>query len=317
MRRSSLALAGLGAITLGSALWGATAERTRFQLRRETLPVLDAGSDPISVLHLSDLHMAPWHSSAISWIRALADTQPDLVIGTGDFLGHPEGLSALTEALMPLAGIPGVVTHGSNDHMAPRWKNPLTYLMAPSSRGGGEGTPLDFAGLLRLYTEVLGWNDINNAAVRMALKGSTLDFVGIGDAHHGLDDVGKLPGIVESLREQEGETTRPHHSITTIGVTHAPYRRVLDAFVTQGAEAIFAGHTHGGQVCFPGGRALTTNCDLPLDQASGVSVWRHASRSSFLEVSAGLGTSIYAPLRLFCPPEAVLVTLVGEDIGYA
>jgi predicted MPP superfamily phosphohydrolase len=56
---------------------------------------------------------------------------------------------------------------------------------------------------------------------------------------------------------------------------------------------------------------------LPLDQASGVTTWRHAGRSSYLEVSAGLGTSIYAPIRLFCPPEAVLVTLVGDDIGYA
>jgi predicted MPP superfamily phosphohydrolase len=80
---------------------------------------------------------------------------------------------------------------------------------------------------------------------------------------------------------------------------------------------IFAGHTHGGQVCLPGGRALTTNCDLPTSQASGLSQWGHAGRSSYLNVSAGLGTSIYAPVRLFCPPEAVLVSLVGEDIGYA
>jgi predicted MPP superfamily phosphohydrolase len=51
--------------------------------------------------------------------------------------------------------------------------------------------------------------------------------------------------------------------------------------------------------------------------ASGVHVWTHATKASYLQVSAGLGTSIYAPIRLFCPPEAVLVTLVGDDIGYA
>ena len=317
MRRSSLALAGLGATALVGALWGVTAERTRFQLRRETVPILDAGSDPIKILHLSDLHVAPWNTSAISWIRALAESEPDLVVGTGDFFGHPESLSAITEALLPLAGIPGVVTHGSNDRVAPQWKNPLAYLLAPSTPGASEGIPLDFAGLTHLYTEVLGWKDIDNSAVRVSINGSTLDFVGVGDAHHGLDDLDNLPGTVEALRESEEGRSRPHHSITTIGVTHAPYRRVLDAFVTQGAEAIFAGHTHGGQVCLPGGHALTTNCDLPLDQASGLSIWRHAQRSSYLEVSAGLGTSIYAPVRLFCPPEAVLVTLVGDDGGYA
>jgi predicted MPP superfamily phosphohydrolase len=92
---------------------------------------------------------------------------------------------------------------------------------------------------------------------------------------------------------------------------------VLDALVTHGSQVIFAGHTHGGQVCLPGGRALTTNSDLPTSQARGLSQWAHAGRQSYLNVSAGLGTSIYAPIRLFCPPEAVLVTLVAGDIDYA
>ena len=311
-------LAGLGALATGVAAWGALIERTNFRLRSEVMPILDAGSDPIKVLHLSDLHMAPWHSSTIAWVRELAELEPDLIIGTGDFLGHRDGLSALAEALLPLAGIPGVITHGSNDRVAPRWKNPLGYLLGPSQSGGEPGEVLDFDGLCSLYTDTLGWSDINNAATRMQLKNSTLDFVGIGDAHHGEDELGQLPRLVETLQEQDDALqAKAHRSITTVGVTHAPYRRVLDAFVTNGCEAIFAGHTHGGQVCLPGGHALTTNCDLPNAQASGLSIWRHASRSSYLEVSAGLGTSIYAPIRIFCPPEAVLVTLVGDDIDYA
>jgi uncharacterized protein len=108
----------------------------------------------------------------------------------------------------------------------------------------------------------------------------------------------------------------------TLGVTHAPYRRVLDAFVTYGADAIFAGHTHGGQVRIPGLPALVTNCDIPRDQAQGLSSWTHAGRSAWLNVSAGIGTSIYAPVRFACPPEAVLVTLIAsdqtaDDIGYS
>jgi predicted MPP superfamily phosphohydrolase len=38
-------------------------------------------------------------------------------------------------------------------------------------------------------------------------------------------------------------------------------------------------------------------------------VWRKGPRSAFLEVSAGLGTSIFAPVRFACPPEAVIITL--------
>jgi predicted MPP superfamily phosphohydrolase len=60
-----------------------------------------------------------------------------------------------------------------------------------------------------------------------------------------------------------------------------------------------------------------TNCDLPRSQASGLSLWKHAMRSSYLNVSAGLGTSIYAPVRFACRPEAVLLTLTADDFGYS
>jgi uncharacterized protein len=316
MSKSGLALAATGALALGVGAYGAVVEKNRFVLRHEQAPILDPGSKPIRVLHLSDIHMAPWHTGAISWIRALRDLEPDLIVGTGDFLGHEKGLAALTEALLPFAGIPGVVTHGSNDRIAPRFVNPLKYLFGPS-QVSHHSTPLDFDGLLHLYTSVLGWSDIDNATARLTINGSTLDLVGVGDAHQNLDLTHAIPELLDALRESTDHAGGPHTSVTTIGVTHAPYRRVLDAFVTNGSEIIFAGHTHGGQVCLPGGHALTTNCDLPLDQAGGLSTWRHAQRSSYLHVSRGLGTSMWAPVRLFCPPEAVLVTLVGEDIGYA
>jgi predicted MPP superfamily phosphohydrolase len=305
-------LVGLGASMMVAAAYGALVEKTRFWVRHEQVPILDPGSAPIRILHLSDIHMAPWNKTAVAWISAQSELEPDLIVGTGDFLGHPDGLSALTQALTPLAGIPGVVTHGSNDRVAPRFKNPFAYLVRPSQFSDKPGTPLDFAGLEHLYTVGLGWVDIDNGATRVTINGSTLDFIGVGDAHHGDDKLSALPAIVEGLKESEDEG-ESHSSITTIGVTHAPYRRVLDALITHGCELVFAGHTHGGQVCLPGGRALTTNCDLPRAQASGLSQWWHAKRASFLNVSAGLGTSIYAPIRLFCPPEAVLVTLVAND----
>jgi predicted MPP superfamily phosphohydrolase len=73
-----------------------------------------------------------------------------------------------------------------------------------------------------------------------------------------------------------------------------------------GFPLLVAGHTHGGQVCVPGYGALVTNCDLPRRMASGL----HRYRTSWLHVSAGLGTSPTAPVRFACPPEATLLTLV-------
>ena len=85
---------------------------------------------------------------------------------------------------------------------------------------------------------------------------------------------------------------------------------MLNSFVNHGAQLVLAGHTHGGQVCVPGFGALVTNCDIPRKQVRGLSVWQHGLRSAYLNVSAGLGTSIYAPVRFACPPEATLLTLV-------
>jgi uncharacterized protein len=98
-----------------------------------------------------------------------------------------------------------------------------------------------------------------------------------------------------------------------LGVTHAPYHRVTDAMASDGCSLVLAGHTHGGQLCVPGWGALVTNCDLAPGRAKGLSP--HAcdtegSVATWLHVSAGLGTSPYAPIRFACPPEATLLTLL-------
>ena len=99
----------------------------------------------------------------------------------------------------------------------------------------------------------------------------------------------------------------------TIGVTHAPYQRVLDAMTADGAGLVLAGHTHGGQVCVPFLGALVTNCDLPRRYAKGLHRWTGADGGDpWLHVSAGVGTSPYARIRFACPPEATLLTLVAR-----
>lgn len=308
-------LAALGAVALGALAWGSLVERNRFTLRRETLPVLEAGARPLTVLHLSDFHMAPWQRDKREWIRNLADFEPDLIVNTGDNLGHAAGIDAVAEALEPFRGVPGVFVNGSNDYYAPTAKNPLSYFAGPTTVRP-DPVSLDTERLEAVF-ESLGWLSLNNTARAMSIKGSRLEFVGVNDAHVGWDRLSSIPGAMDEMRENVGWRDTPGPEPVTVALTHAPYQRVLNSFVNYGADVIFAGHTHGGQVCVPGVGALVTNCDLPRQQASGLSLWHHARNTAYLNVSAGLGTAIYAPVRFACPPEAVLVTFTGSEFGYS
>ncbi len=295
------ATAGLGAFAYGTAV-----ERKRYTLRTATVPVLPPGAADIRVLHLSDLHMAPWQRDKQAWVRALARFAPHLIVDTGDNLGHRDGLRGVQAALDVFHGVPGVYVNGSNDYFGPTFKNPLRYFMGPSTHAH-EAERLDTAAL-ESYFASLGWQGLNNAAATVEIDGTIIDFFGVDDPHRHFDRLDRIPGALDELREEDDRGPR-----LTVGVAHAPYQYVLNSFVTHGAELIFAGHTHGGQVCVPGYGALVTNCDIPRKQVKGLSLWRHGFHSAFLNVSAGLGTSIYAPVRFACPPEASLLTLTARS----
>lgn len=296
-------LAGVGAVGLAAAGWGFGVEPRLFAVRRHTLALLPAGSPSITVLHVSDPHMAPWQHRKQRWIAHLAEqVQPDLVINTGDNLGHRDGLEGIRRAYAPLKGVPGVFVHGSNDRVEPTPRNPLLYFSGPSTLRSIPQN-LDTPAMDDFFINDLGWSDLNNRAAQLRAAGAPLTFFGVSDAHRDWDDLDALPAALTALRPR----TTP---ALTIGVTHAPYRRILDRFIDLGAQMIFAGHTHGGQVRIPFSRsAIVANCDILLDQARGLSTWTSDGRSVPLNVSAGLGASIYAPVRMGCRPEASVLTL--------
>ena len=318
VRTITASAAAVAAAGLAAFAWGSLVERRRFTLREVTVPVLAPGSDPIRVLHLSDLHMAPWQRDKQDWVRGLAALKPDLVVNTGDNLGHEDGIAGVEYALEPFAGIPGIFVNGSNDFFGPQPKNPLKYFGGPSMLRSRH-IELDTDDLHRVFAE-LGWIDLNNAADALDINGTHLEFFGVDDPHIRRDRLDLITGAIDELRGNDPltEETWPDpeqpagpRSTLTVGVVHAPYQRVLNSFVNHGAQLILAGHTHGGQVCVPKFGALVTNCDIPRRQVKGLSLWNVGLRTSFLNVSAGLGTSIYAPVRFACPPEATLLTLTA------
>lgn len=315
MRPRSRVPLGLLAAAAGGLAYAAGYEVRAFRLRRVEVPVLPAGQRPLRLLHVSDLHMTPDQQAKRRWVRSLAALEPDLVIDTGDNLAHPEAVPAVLDALGPLLERPGVFVRGSNDYYAPVLKNPARYLLPGAGRrgthGGGWLPWRDLTDGLR----ATGWLDLDNDGGALEVDGRTLSFVGTDDAHIGLDRYAHVAGPPDPAAD------------VSVAVTHSPYRHVLDAMAADGHQLLIAGHTHGGQLRLPGVGALVTNCSLPRSQARGLSRWPPPGESlgspraepggevsdaaAWLHVSAGLGTSPYAPVRFACPPEATLLTLVA------
>jgi uncharacterized protein len=289
--RTSTAVQAAGALALagaGCVAYGVAVERRWFRLREERVPVLPRGHQPLALLHLSDLHMVADDRAKQGFLARLAALPADLVVLTGDLLGEPASLSQVLDTLAafrPRLGAVAVL--GSNDYWAPRPKNYLDYFQRRRKlRVGVARNPhRELVDGLR----GLGWLVLSNARGRLG----EVELAGMDDPHVRREDL-RVP-----VPPPDGAAG------LRVGVVHSPYRRALDAFERNGYQLVLAGHTHGGQVRLPGIGALVDNCDLPLDRARGLSRWG----SSWLHVSAGLGTSKYAPFRFACRPEASLLVL--------
>jgi predicted MPP superfamily phosphohydrolase len=280
-----------GVAGLAYARW----EADQYTLRRATTPVLPRGQRDLRILHLSDLHLVPGQSRKAAWVGSLRDLRPDAVVVTGDFISHMDAVPHVLDALDPLFDVPGAFVLGSNDYYAPKPLNPARYLAGPSQLEPTRGM-LPWGDLVDGLT-TNGWLDLGNARATMKIAGREVDVRGVDDPHISRDRYDEVAGPFDDQAD------------LALGVTHAPYLRILDGMADDGADLILAGHTHGGQLCVPGVGALVTNCDLDRKRAKGLS----SHRNSALHVSAGLGTSPYAPVRFACRPEATLLTLTAVE----
>ncbi len=290
------ATAGLAAV--GYGLW----EKNQFVLREETLDILPPGQAPFRVLHLSDIHFVPGQDKKAAWLESLAGLEPDLVVNTGDNLSHAKAVDPLLAALRPLLEFPGVFVPGSNDYFAPSLKNPASYFLGPS-KVKPKPVQLDWP-RLRSGFGMGGWIDLTNRHQSVVLKGIRFDFSGVDDPHLNRERYAGWP------RGTVNQNAVPH---LRVAVIHAPYQRVLDHFTEDGADLLLAGHTHGGQLCIPGYGALVSNCDLPTWRAKGLNDWQSNGSTTPVNVSGGIGTSRFAPVRIACRPEAVLLTLTSPN----
>ncbi|WP_396021986.1 metallophosphoesterase [Corynebacterium falsenii] len=299
------AAAGAATVAGLGTLAAANHEITQFRLHHVEVPLLEPGSLPddwesFRILHVSDFHMLANQTAKQRWISQLDDLDPDLVINTGDNLGEAEGVPGVLNALGPLLDRPGVFVFGSNDYFAPRPVNPFIYLLGKKRKPSSVELP--WKGMRAAFIE-RGWFDATNTRVEFAidpeatgsLSGAPklkLAIAGVDDPHHDLDDYDAIAG-----------PPNPDADLA-IGLSHSPEPAVLDRFAADGYQLVLSGHTHGGQLCLPGGRAIVTNCGIDRTRVAGLSRW---TERMWLHVSNGLGNSKYVPFRTFCRPSATLI----------
>ena len=298
-----VAATGLAAGT-GALAWSLFEARW-YALRWLTVPAMAPGARPLRLLHLSDLHLLPGQERLADFVRSCLEAGPDVIVLTGDILGHGDAVDEAVALLGPLAADrTALFTLGSNDFYGPVAKNPARYFSRRQVHL--KGGRLDTDRLVDGLTSS-GWTCVENRRMAVAAPAGALDVLGLGDAHIDQDD--PRGWAWPHVGERPVDPTPAGTPVLRLGVAHAPYLRVLQAFSDCDADLVLAGHTHGGQIRVPGIGPLVDNCDLPLRQARGLSAH---TPSMWLHVSAGLGTNLYTPVRFACRPEASILDVVAR-----
>ncbi len=278
---------------VGLAAWGHS-EINRFELRQIDLPLLPPGTlrggREFKILHVSDLHMIPGQETKIAWVSALDALQPDLVVNTGDNLSDERAVPDVLRALNPLLKRPGLFVFGTNDYWAPRPVNPFRYLLG--TRRAPSYVDLPWQGMRAAFVEH-GWRDATHARHEFQVGHVRLAVAGVDDPHHDLDEHEQIAGAPNVDAD------------LALALLHTPEPRVLARFAEDGYDLSLSGHTHGGQLCLPGSRAVITNCGIDRARVQGL----HDFGPMKMHVSNGLGTSKYVPFRIFCRPSATLLRI--------
>jgi len=279
------ALVVLVIVAAACVAYGIVIERRWYRLRTYDLAILPSdGPERMDVLHLSDLHFVRGDASKRRFLARLP--RADVTVLTGDLLAEPEAVENAVEALKQTRGrLANWFVLGSNDYFVPQPLNYFSYFKRERKhRRAAGGRSRD----LRAQLIADGWLDLTNSRREIGIGGLDIELLGLDDAHIRWHD----------LRVAPRQTDR-----FGVAVMHSPDSAPETAAL--GYDLLFAGHTHGGQVCLPAVGALVTNCSMPRRLVAGLIRMGPA----ILHTSRGLGTSKYAPFRFCCRPEATMLRL--------
>ena len=268
--RGLLLLALLGVALLAKGYWNATRDPV---VRTATVAVADwpAGQPPLKLLLLSDIHVAGPDMPPERLTRIVAQLnrlRPDLVLIAGDLVSEKRSATHIytaAEIVAPLGKL----------------RAPLGVVVAP-----GNHDHWFKPDALRGELEQRGLRVLQNEAIRLG----PLIVGGVDDDYSGHDDVPATLAAIDRLGAG-----------VPLLLTHSPD---IIPDVKRPVAAIFAGHTHCGQIRFPFIGALSYVSRYGDRFACG----DMTDNGQRVFVGAGLGTSLL-PLRYLTPPDAWLVTL--------
>jgi len=225
-------------------------------------PHLPEAFEGFTLLQLSDLHVDMSEAAMARVIDLLADLRYDVCVLTGDYRGETHGPYDAT-----LAGIA---------RLCAALKGPIYGVL------GNHDTIRLVPGL-----EAMGIKMLFNESETIERREQRLHLAGIDDAHfYRMENIAKVAAAIPSEE-------------FSILISHTPevYRQAAHAEF----NVMLSGHTHGGQICLPGGIPITLDSVLPRHMGSGP--WRHHDLIGY--TSVGVGSSV-VPVRFNCPPEIVL-----------
>jgi len=218
--------------------------------------------DGLTLLHITDLHVDMSRDAVSAIINSVADLEYDICVLTGDYRAK---------------------TFGPYEAVLQGMEKLRAHLRAPIYAVlGNHDTVRMVPGL-----ESLEINMLLNESVTIRREDQNLHLVGIDDAHYfRVDNIEKAVQGID-------------HDEVTILLSHTPeiYRQAAHA----GFDVILCGHTHGGQICLPGGYPITLDANCPRYMGAGA--WRYHNMVGY--TSVGAGTCIVG-VRINCPPEVTL-----------
>ena len=261
------ATAAVPAVALGAGATGVFSALGDPLVRTIRVPVpgLPAPLHGLRILHLTDLHLDNIDGTAEAVAERIAGLDSDLCVITGDIRDN---------------------IHAPMGPLMTRLGHVVSAVRARDGTLGVLGNH-DSAAMVPPM-EDLGIRVLLNETVTYARSDDLLHVTGVDDVHRFRTD--DAHAALEAA--PDGFCIALVHSPEAVQAAAARHRLYL------------TGHTHGGQICLPGGRPLALGMKVNRDLARGV--WRHGDMVGY--TSRGLGACVL-PFRAFCPGEVVSLTL--------
>ena len=241
-----------------------------FEWNRYVLPIaaLPPELEGLRILQITDLHLRKfWSDVYDGLIERVRKEAPDLILLTGDFVDSKR---------RPLPAVPTV-------------RRLVSGLKARLGVFGILGNHDRYH--LRPHLDGIGLTLLDKESRRIEVDGAGLELLA-------------LPGVDRRHLTQEVLNSYPPKSLGVPRIVLAHFPDHLRKAAALKPDVYFAGHTHGGQICLPGGFAPVRHDSLPRALCKGV----HRAGSTWLVVGRGMGFT-GLPFRFFCPAEVVEVTL--------